>query len=265
MIDSHAHLHDRRFDADRPEAIARARAAGVTSIVNVGCDLADSTRALQVAREFGEFSSIGVHPHEAKDAPASLDVTFAPFLGDERVVAVGEIGLDYYYDHSPHEVQRDVLRAQLRIAREHAAAVIFHQRDAYQHFIEILNEEWTPEMHGVVHCFTGDSVQAKTYVERFGLYLGIGGVITFKTAVQVRDAMQSVGLERIVLETDCPYLAPVPYRGKRNEPAYIARVAGKLAELLHLPVEEVTRATVANTLALFPKITQTASSAPMRR
>lgn len=251
LIDSHAHVHDKQYADDRAQMIQRAKEAGVAQILTVGCDIADTQRALQSAREFGLYSSAGVHPHEAIDAPEDLEAAFAPFLADERVVAIGETGLDYYYDHSPRDVQREVLRKQLRIARAHGKPVIFHHRDAYDDFVTILREEFEPPMRGVIHCFTGDTEQAKTYVGEFGLMLGIGGVLTFKTAQAVRDAVAAVGLEHLILETDCPYLAPVPHRGKRNEPAFISETARKIAEVLDVPYERVCEVTTANAKHLF--------------
>jgi TatD DNase family protein len=251
VIDSHAHLHDRQFDRDRAETVARARSAGITTIVNVGCDLHDSERALETARAFGDYASVGIHPHEAKDAPGDVAAAFDPFLRDERVVAIGETGLDYYYDRSPREAQQRVMRAQVRLARERGSALIFHHRDAYDDFLAILREEWSSGMRGVVHCFTGTPQQASTYVGEFGLRLGIGGVLTFKTAEQVREAVRAVGLEPLLLETDCPYLAPVPHRGKRNEPAYVTSVAEALSGLLGVGLDEIEDVTSRNARSLF--------------
>lgn len=251
LIDTHAHVHDKQFNEDRQEMLQRAAATGVGRIITVGCDLADTQRAVDAAREFGLYASVGVHPHEAIDAPDDLDAAFEPFLADERVVAVGETGLDYYYDHSPRDVQREFLRKQLRIARSSGKPVIFHHRDAYDDFVEILRDEFAAPMRGVIHCFTGDTDQARTYVDEFGLKLGIGGVLTFKTAQAVRDAVLAVGLEHVILETDCPYLAPVPHRGKRNEPAFISETAKKLAELFDRPYDDVTSITSTNATRLF--------------
>lgn len=251
MIDTHSHIHGEQYDADRAEVFARAKAAGVAQIVTVGCDLADSHRALEVARDLRIFASIGIHPHEAKTAPADMSAVFEPFLHDRRVVAIGETGLDYYYDHSPREIQQEVLRSQIRIAATFGFPVIFHHRDAYDDFARILREEWKPGMRGVIHCFTGNAEQARTYVEEFGLFLGIGGVITFNTAQQVRDAVAEVGIAALVLETDCPYLAPIPHRGKRNEPAFIVHTAAKVAEVLSLEVAAVEASTDANARELF--------------
>ncbi|MBV9270387.1 MAG: TatD family hydrolase [Candidatus Eremiobacteraeota bacterium] len=251
LIDSHAHVHDKQFAPDRAEVVKRAKSAGVGNIVTVGCDIDDTRRALETAREYDLFASVGVHPHEANDAPEDLARAFAEFLADDRIVAVGETGLDYYYDHSPRDVQRELLRKQLRIARDAGKPVIFHHRDAFDDFLAILREEFAPPMRGVIHCFTGDGEQARTYVDEFGLLLGIGGVLTFKTAQQVRDAVLAVGLEHLILETDCPYLAPVPHRGTRNEPAFISETAKKLAELFACSYDNVTEVTTRNAQRLF--------------
>lgn len=251
MIDTHAHIHTDAFDADRADVVARAKEAGVSQIITVGCDLADSQRALEVARELRVYSSVGIHPHEAKDAPADIAAVFEPFLHDRRVVAVGETGLDYYYDHSPRDVQAHVLRAQIRVAHTFGFPVIFHHRDAYDDFIAILRDEWRDGMRGVIHCFTGDTDQARTYVKEFGLYLGIGGVLTFNSADAVRDAVLAVGVEPLVLETDCPYLTPVPHRGQRNEPSYIPIIAAQVADILNMDIAEVAEITDDNARAIF--------------
>jgi TatD DNase family protein len=251
MIDTHCHIHDKQYDDDRDAAILRAREGGVTELVTVGCDLADSERALEAARRYGLRSSVGIHPHEAKDAPDDIAAAFAPLLADERVVAIGEMGMDFYYNHSPRDDQERVLRAQLRIARERSLPSIFHQRDAHDDFVRVLREEYTAEMRGVVHCFTGDAAQAKTFVEEFSLLLGIGGVLTFKAAAGLRDAVRAVGIDAIVLETDCPYLAPIPMRGKRNEPAYVSYTLAKLAEVLEMDAGDVRARTTGNAKKLF--------------
>jgi TatD DNase family protein len=169
------------------------------------------------------------------------------------VVAIGETGLDYYYAHSPAEAQRRTLEQQLDYARAAGLPVVFHQRDALEDFVAILRARWDPgSMDGVVHCFTGDADHARRFVEEFGLRLGIGGVVTFKNAGGLREAVRAVGLAPLVLETDCPYLAPVPYRGRRNEPAFVARTAETVATVLELPLAEVLAATDRTARALFP-------------
>ena len=251
MIDTHCHLQDRAFEDDRAEVVERAREAGVAAMVTVGVDVADSHAAVEVARQYGLSAAVGIHPHEAASAPPELADELTKLLQEDVVVALGEIGLDYYYDRSPRDVQVNVMREQLRIARDRSIPVIFHQRDAFDDFTRVLREEWRPAMRGVVHCFTGTPAQARVYCDEFGLFLGIGGVLTFPKAESVRDAVRDVGVGALVLETDCPYLAPVPKRGKRNEPAYVTHTAAKLAELLALSLDEVVSATDANAFTLF--------------
>jgi TatD DNase family protein len=246
MIDTHAHVHDAQYDNDREATIARARAAGVNTIVTIGCDLGDSERAIRTAETYGLLATIGIHPHEAKDAPAGIAAAFDQLRAGSSVpiVAIGETGLDYHYNHSPAEDQRRVLRDQIAYAHAAALPVVFHQREAYADFVAILRETWDrTTMRGVIHCFTGNAEQARTFVEEFGMLLGIGGVLTFKTAEPLREAVRAVGLDAIVMETDCPYLAPVPYRGKRNEPAFILESVTAVAKLLGLERDDVITAT----------------------
>jgi len=251
VIDTHCHVHDRAFDADRDEVMLRARAAGVRALVTIGEDLGDSRSAIETAQRYGISSAAGIHPHRAVAAADDLEVELGTLLESPGVVALGEIGLDYYYEHSPRATQIDVLRRQLRIARERCAAVIFHQRDAFDDFVGVLREEWAASMRGVVHCFTGTPREAKIYREEFGLLLGIGGVVTFPKSQTLREAVLASGPEAIVLETDCPYLAPVPKRGRRNEPAYLTHTATAVADLFARPLEEVVAATDANASRIF--------------
>jgi TatD DNase family protein len=238
VIDTHCHLHDARFDEDRAAAIARARDAGIQRMISVGCDIRDSERAIATASEYDLFASVGIHPHEAEDVPDDYLQTLRDFADGERVVAIGEIGLDYYYNHSPRDEQLCVLREQLGLARELKKPVIFHQM-----FLD--------GMRGVVHCFTGDPEQAELLVRDFDLKLGIGGVLTFKNAQGLRDAVTRVGLDALVLETDAPYLAPIPMRGKRNEPAFVTYVAQTLSELFGVDPEIVDETTSRTAAALF--------------
>jgi len=256
MIDTHAHVHDKAFDDDRDAMLLRAKDAGIETLITVGCDLAESKRALECAHRYGLSASVGIHPHEAKDAPADIEAAFAPFLTDRRIVAIGEAGLDYYYGHSPREAQMECMRAQVRIARTHHYPVIFHHRDAFEDFHRVLKDEFASGMRGVVHCFTGNTEQARTYVHEFGLKLGIGGVITFKTAQTIRDAVLAVGIEHCILETDCPYLAPVPHRGKRNEPAFMRDTAQALATLCGCSLDDVLAATDSSARTLFSSLTE---------
>jgi TatD DNase family protein len=256
MIDSHAHIHDAKYDADRQATLERARAAGVATIVTIGCDLEDSQKALATAEKHDLLASIGIHPHEAKGAPPDIEPAFDVLRarGGERIVAIGETGLDYYYNHSPAADQRRVLVAQLDYARERGLPVVFHQRDAFDDFIAVLREHFDRStMRGVIHCFTGDAAQARTFIDEFGLRLGIGGVVTFKTAEPLRDAIRGVGLDSLILETDCPYLAPIPHRGKRNEPAFMTETLATVARILGRDQNDVDAVTSANARALFAR------------
>jgi TatD DNase family protein len=251
VIDTHCHVHDRKFDDDRDAVIARARDAGITEMVTIGEDLADSRVAIATAQQYGIRAAAGVHPHEAKNAPGDLAAQLRTLLDEPNVVAIGETGLDYYYGHSPRETQAAVLREQLRVARETGMPVVFHQRDAFDDFVAILRERWTGGMRGIVHCFTGTAAEAATLTGEFGLLLGIGGVVTFPNAGGLRDAVVAAGAQWIVLETDCPYLAPVPMRGKRNEPAYVTHTAQRVAELLAMPLDALVAVTDENARRIF--------------
>ncbi|HEY0381280.1 MAG TPA: TatD family hydrolase [Candidatus Elarobacter sp.] len=249
MIDTHAHVHDRSFDDDREAMLARARDRGVDAVVTVGCDLEDSRRACEIAERHDLVATIGIHPHEAKDAPDDLPAAFDALREryGARIVAVGETGLDYHYDHSPRDVQRAVLATQLAYARERGLPLVFHQREAHGDFVAALRAGYDPRtQRGIVHCFTGTPDETRVFAGELGLVLGIGGVVTFKTAVALRDAVKEAGLDAIVLETDCPYLAPVPHRGARNEVAFVADTARVVADVLGVGVETVIARTDAN-------------------
>ncbi|MBV8643434.1 MAG: TatD family hydrolase, partial [Candidatus Eremiobacteraeota bacterium] len=219
------------------------------AIVTVGCDVEDSRRACEAAERYDLAATIGVHPHEAKDAPPDLAAVFDALRAQygSRVVAVGETGLDYHYDHSPREAQRAVFATQLAYAREHALPLIFHQREAHDDFVAALRAHYDPRaQRGIVHCFTGTADEAQLFVGEFGLMLGIGGVVTFKTAGALRDAVRAVGLDALVFETDCPYLAPIPHRGQRNEPAFVTETARVVADLLGTDVQTAVARADAN-------------------
>lgn len=253
MIDTHAHVHDPKFDDDRGATLDRARAAGVDTIVTVGCDVEDSRRACEISESYGLYATLGVHPHEAQDAPADLAAVFDALRERylARVLAIGETGLDYHYDHSPREAQRRVLAVQLAYARERGLPLVFHQREAHDDFVAALRDGYAREQRGIVHCFTGTPDEAALFHGEFGLLLGIGGVLTFKTADVMREAVRTVGLDALVIETDCPYLAPVPHRGKRNEPAFLAETARVLADVLETDVATILARTDANARRVF--------------
>ena len=231
LIDSHAHLNDKRFALDTEAVLARAVASGVRAIINVGYDLASSRDVVAMAASHPRlFAAVGVHPHDAKTASAEALIELRRLAKEANVVALGEIGLDYYYNHSPHQVQQDAFRAQIHLARECSLPIIVHDRDAHQDVLDILRQEDVGEIGGVMHCFSGDVAFARECLD-LGLYLSLAGPVTFKNAADVAEVARFVPLDRLLLETDAPYLAPVPWRGKRNEPAYVRQVAEKVAQV----------------------------------
>ncbi len=255
-VDSHAHISGEEYDADRDEVIERACAAGVRAILNIGSGEPASgvfERAIEVAEQYDNvYAAIGIHPHDAHLFDESVAARLKQLLGgSSRVVALGEIGLDYHYDHSPREVQRKVFARQLRLARDSALPVIIHSREADTETIEILRNAWQGSGRGgVMHCFGGSASMAEDALQ-LGMMISFAGNITFKNAENLRDVARHVPLERLLIETDCPYLTPVPFRGKRNEPARVTEVARQLAQLKNLPVEEIGRVTANNFSQLF--------------
>jgi TatD DNase family protein len=242
-LDSHCHL-----PADAAaELVAEAAAAGVTTMVTVGCDRASSLEALAVAARFpGVHATVGLHPHEARHGVATIRDLFD---GDVRPVAVGECGLDYHYDHSPRDEQRTAFAAQVALAHELALPLVIHTRDAWDDTFAILDAEGVPE-RTVFHCFTGGPTEARRALDA-GASLSFSGIVTFKTAGDVREAAALAPLDRILVETDAPYLTPVPHRGTPNGPAFVALVGAAVAAARGVAVEEIEEATWANTTALF--------------
>lgn len=255
LIDSHVHLDDSRYDDDRPDIFRRAADAGIEAFVTIGCDLSTSRAAVQLAQTHSNvYATIGVHPHESRHIDDSWYPELRRLADHPKVVAYGEIGLDYHYDHSPRDVQRQRFREQIREARALQLPIVVHTREAQEDTLSILREEQAQEIGGVFHCFSGDAWLAKDALE-LGFYLSFSGVITFKNAAMLREIIQTVPLDRIMVETDCPYLTPMPYRGKRNEPAYVTHVARTIADLIGNGKPDafntVARATVENTKHLF--------------
>jgi TatD DNase family protein len=242
--DSHCHIPD---DGVGNDALAEARAAGVDRLINIGTDAASSGDALEVARRHdGVWASAGVHPHDASDA--DLDA-IAALLADAKVVAVGECGLDYHYDHSPRDVQRAVFAAQVALAHAHDVALVIHTRDAWDDTFDVLAAEGVPA-RTVFHCFSGGEVEARRALD-VGAVLSFSGIITFKTAGDVRAAAALCPLNRLMVETDSPYLAPVPHRGKPNRPALVPLVGAGVAAARGVPVEVVEAASTATAQSVF--------------
>lgn len=251
LTDSHAHLTDERLQKDVEAVLARAKAAGVETIINVGCDLPSARLAVaQAARYTCVYAAVGIHPHDAKDAGEDTWEELRRLALQPKVVAIGEMGFDFYYNHSPRKVQEEVFRRQVNLARELNLPVIIHDREAHTETFTVLSEEKAAEVGGVMHCFSGDLNFAKKCLD-LGFYLSFAGPITFKNAGALPEVARMVPLDRLLVETDAPYLAPVPYRGKRNEPAFVKEVAQKVAELRGLEFADLVRAVSENARALF--------------
>ena len=256
FVDSHAHIDGEEFDGDRDEVVARARAAGVSAILNVGTGDphgGNFERAVAVAERFeGVYAGVGVHPHDARLYDEAAERLLVDLLrGSGRVVALGEIGLDYHYDNSPREVQREVFKRQLRLARAEGLPVIIHSREADDDTAEILRAELSGSgAGGVMHCFGGGRELASAALG-LGFMISFAGNVTFKKAEALREIAVTVPADRLLVETDCPFLAPVPFRGRRNEPAYVVETARFLAELRGVPPEEIGRVTSENFARLF--------------
>jgi TatD DNase family protein len=252
LFDTHAHLNDPKFDEDRDEVISRARSEyGVRFILNVGYNRETIRTSLQLAKTHDFiFSSVGWHPHDAKDCTDEDLAWIRELTRHPKVVALGEMGLDYYWDNSPRDVQAEVFRKQISIARETGLPIIIHDRDAHEDVVRILREERADEVGGVMHCFGGDlSIMEECL--KLGFLIGLGGPVTFKNAKLPQEIAKHVPLDRLLIETDCPYLAPHPYRGKRNETGYVRLVAEKIAEIRGLSLEELAKITMDNALRLF--------------
>jgi TatD DNase family protein len=246
LTDSHCHLDDSKFDEDREQAIERARAAGVERMMAIGTgngppDLEVAVR--QADRYPFIYATIGVHPHDASKATPESFARLRELSGHPKVLAVGEIGLDYHYDFSPRDVQREVFVQQLAIAAEASLPIVIHTREAWDDTIATLREHWRGG--GIMHCFTGDEQQAREALD-LGFHLSFGGVLTFPKAENVRQAARVTPGDRLLVETDCPYLAPVPHRGKRNEPAFMVESVKRLAEVRGATPDQIAELTTAN-------------------
>ena len=254
LIDSHAHLEMRQFSKDLERVLERAHAGGVTHIVTVGSTLAESRRALKIAHQYPEVSAVvGIHPHDAVDADDLAMEELAKLARRNRVVAVGETGLDFFRDRSPRSIQEDSFRRHIRLAREAGLPVVVHVRDAYPRALQILQEENLPEKGGVVHCFSGTVQDAEAFL-KLGMYLSFTGTVTYqgrRNREWSETVLSMAPLDRMMIETDCPYLAPHPYRGKRNEPAYVSLVAERIAGIKGLSPADVARVTAVNAVRFF--------------
>ena len=252
LVDSHCHIDMPQFDGDRAEAIARAKEAGVATMLVVGGVDAEAghRRALKVAAEFKLPVSAGLHPHEAKLWTDAVEDELGGLAREKRIVAIGEIGLDFHYDHSPRDIQRDAFRRQVRLAREVGLPVIVHTREADQETAAILEEEKANDCGGVIHCFTGREELARRALA-LGFFISFSGIMAFPRAEVIQQVVRIVPRDRLLVETDSPFLAPPPYRGKRNEPAFVALVARTVAALRGETIAEVGQAALQNFRQLF--------------
>lgn len=256
LIDSHAHLDMSRFDADRDEVIRRATQAGVTSIINMGIDLASSQKAIELAKRYPIVSAaVGIHPQDSKSITQADIAKLGELLHDSAVVAIGEIGLDFYRDYAPHEQQIKALKWQLALADEANLPVIIHCRQAEKETTAILTD-WqakqasVPELPGVIHCFNGSLELANKYLD-IGFYISLGAYIGYPSSKAFREVVKQLPLDRLLIETDCPFLPPQSHRGQRNEPAYVMETAKELAAIKGLPLETTAKHTSANAARLF--------------
>lgn len=249
-IDTHAHLEMEAFDGDREAVLARAAEAGLTAIVTVGTTLPDCEKAVALTRLYKPvYAAVGIHPHEVKDIDAATYDALRVLAQQEKVVAIGEIGLDFFYDLSPREVQLRCFQEQLNLAEEMDLPVILHDREAHPEILEILRSR-KGSLRGVLHCFSGNWAMACECLD-LGFHLSVAGPVTYRKADQLRAVAREVPLGRLLIETDAPYLAPQPYRGKRNEPAYVMETARYLAGIRGIPVDELEQQTTANARRLF--------------
>ncbi len=251
LFDSHAHLDDERYNPDRQSLIKGLPSRGISYVVNVGADMESSSRSIQLAEEYPFiFAAIGVHPHDAEGMKDQDLDTLKKMAEHPKVVAIGEIGLDFYYDNSPRESQRKRFADQLELSVEANLPVVIHSRDAHGETMDIL-KSYSSRLKGcVLHCYSGSWELAKVY-QSMGFYISIGGPITFKNAVKTTEVAANIDINHLLIETDSPYLTPHPYRGKRNDPSFVSLVAERIAEIRGIKMEELAEVTKINTCRFF--------------
>ncbi len=249
LADSHCHLNFSDYDQDRKMVISRAAEQGVRLMINVGCDLESSRTSLLLADEYENiYATVGLHPHEARHFSDEVEKELSTLADHPKVVAMGETGLDYHRNLSSPVEQERAFRAQIRLSKKKDLPVVIHDREAHEAILSILKDEKVS--HGVMHCFSGDWELARKVLD-LGLYISLAGVVTFKNAATLQEVARKVPLDRLLIETDAPFLSPTPYRGKRNEPAYLLQTAGTVAALRGISVEELSQRIYDNTQNLF--------------
>ena len=256
IFETHAHYDDDRFNEDREDILSRLPEAGVGVVINSGASVTSTRDTVELAKQYSHvYAAVGVHPSEIEE----LDEAFIDWMKEqtawEKTVAIGEIGLDYYWDKEPEiqEQQRYWFGRQIELARETGLPIIVHSRDAAADTMQVMKEHHAEEIPGVIHCYSYSKEMAQEFI-KMGYYIGVGGVVTFKNAKKLKETVEAIPLERILLETDCPYMAPEPYRGKRNSSLYLPYVVEKIAEIKGISTEEVERVTEANARRLFTKV-----------
>ncbi|WP_130805540.1 TatD family hydrolase [Senegalia massiliensis] len=251
LVDSHAHLDDKRFNKDREDIIRELEENNIEFIVNPGADLDTSKSAVELARNNKMiYAAVGVHPHDVKDMDKNTIEELRKLAKEEKVVAIGEIGLDYYYDNSPRELQKKWFKEQIRLAKELDLPIIIHDRDAHEDTYNILKEENDEKLRGIMHCYQSSLEMSSQFID-LGFYISLAGPTTFKNAKTPKEVAKGIDLDRLLIETDSPYLTPHPYRGKRNEPKYVKYVAQTIADLKNVPLEEIEYSTTRNAKKIF--------------
>ncbi|HOM02515.1 MAG TPA: TatD family hydrolase [Acetivibrio sp.] len=251
LFDSHAHYDNKRFNEDRLEAIKKAYDSGVMYILNASADMASSKATISLTKEFDfVYGAVGVHPHSAAEMTDEDIAKLEEFAKEDKIVAIGEIGLDYYYDFSPREQQKLWFAKQINLARKLNFPIIIHDRDAHKDVLDIVKAEQARDVGGVFHCYSGSVEMLRDVLEN-NFYISVGGTLTFKNAKKAVEVVEHVPLDRLLIETDCPYLTPEPHRGKRNDSSYVRLVAEKIAEIRGMSFEEVAEITTNNAKRLF--------------
>ncbi len=251
FFDSHAHYDDKRFDEDRDELLKGLQGQGVSFALNVASNIASSLDCIQLAKQYDFiYASVGVHPHDVDSMTENALSLLEELAGFDKVVAIGEIGLDYYYDHSPRDMQKYWFRKQIQLAKKLNLPVIIHDRDAHADSLSIVMDEDISNIGGVFHCYSGRWEMAQKLID-MGIYISIAGPITFKNANKTVEVVKNLPMDKILIETDAPYLTPVPFRGERNDSGYMKFTAEKIAEIKGITIEEVARHTMENAKKLF--------------
>lgn len=251
LIDTHAHVEGKEFDQDRDEVLARALEAGVSGWINISNGIVSLKKTLDLASKYDEiYASVGLHPHDAAEAKKEELDQLVEQVNHPKVVAIGETGLDYYYENSPKEAQQELLLFFLKLAKETDLPLSIHMRDAEDDFLKCLDQVFPDQAKGVIHCFTSTSEFAQECLKR-GFYISFSGIVTFKKSVALQEVAKEVPLEKLLVETDAPFLTPEPFRGKRNEPSYVVKTAEKIAALRGITLEELATQTTQNAKTLF--------------